>query len=181
MEGFSHRSTQKQSNKQFKSRKASKSSIKKKGKAAAPVTTSKANSTKKIQLKQRIQAKRKEISESHAEFLGPGAIPKNIAIVSLCEDTLSHSVLDALFTASSQEIKIECGMALMEVKDSKQRFAFIPTSNDLLSVLDSVRVADTVIFVLSAEEPVDEEGEKLMTAIKAQGVPNVICVVQVIT
>lgn len=71
------------------------------------------------------------------------------------------------------------GMFILQAERFNQNIAFIPTERNLLSVLDATRVADMVLFVLSAEEPVDEFGESLMTAIKSQGVPNVICLVQV--
>ncbi len=60
----------------------------------------------------------------------------------------------------------------------KQSFSLIPTERDVVSVLDATRVADMVIFLLSAQQDVDEFGKTLMTVIKSQGVPNVICMVQ---
>ena len=56
---------------------------------------------------------------------------------------------------------------------------FIPTERHLLEILDAVKVADLVVFVLSAEEEVDKFGELCMTTIRSQGVPSTLSFVQV--
>jgi pre-rRNA-processing protein TSR1 len=47
-----------------------------------------------------------------------------------------------------------------------------------MQILDAVKVADLVVFVLSAKEEVDGFGEKCMSLIKAQGVPASASVIQ---
>jgi pre-rRNA-processing protein TSR1 len=47
-----------------------------------------------------------------------------------------------------------------------------------MQILDAVKVADLVVFILSAKEEVDGFGEKLMSLIKSQGVPATASVIQ---
>ncbi|KAJ3356020.1 ribosome biogenesis protein tsr1 [Kappamyces sp. JEL0680] len=116
-------------------------------------------------------------------FVGALGVPKQVAVVSLCPDTSAERVIEALFRSEGEGQDVQLvdysgGTAVLHVERFKQKFAFIPTQRDLVSVLDGTRVADMVLFVLSAEESVDDFGETLMTAIKSQGVPNVVCVVE---
>lgn len=60
----------------------------------------------------------------------------------------------------------------------RQRFTFVsPANGDLYAYLDALKVADTAMFVLSAEaenDGMDNAGEMLLTAILAQGLPSPI-------
>jgi pre-rRNA-processing protein TSR1 len=48
-----------------------------------------------------------------------------------------------------------------------------------LDILDSVKAADYVCFLLSATEPVDHFGDLCIRSIQAQGVPTVFGLIQV--
>lgn len=50
---------------------------------------------------------------------------------------------------------------------------------EMLAVLDACKAADFVVFVLSANQEVDEFGESLIRSIEAQGVSNAFTVIQV--
>lgn len=52
----------------------------------------------------------------------------------------------------------------------------MPEKGNLYSILDSTKIADTVVFVVSAvSEPiVDEEAESILLAILAQGLPSTV-------
>ena len=154
----SHRSTLKQSNKSFKSRKATKSTQKKKGK----VSKSKSSSNLKV-----YHHLKKIKSSSPKQII----TPKQVAIVCLSQD-VNYDWLSNL--QSNQEVM----HGFMEAKHEKHLIHFIPTARNIIEVLDACKVADMVLFVLSAVEEVDEFGEKLMSLIKNQGVPNVITLVQ---
>jgi pre-rRNA-processing protein TSR1 len=77
-----------------------------------------------------------------------------------------------------QEFIVQNGLSILSAEKFKQRLAFIPCKRDLLQILDAMKVADMAIFLLSSNEQVDTFGENVMSAIKAQGVTNVICMVQ---
>jgi pre-rRNA-processing protein TSR1 len=88
--------------------------------------------------------------------------------------------MERLFLANNQELEMKNGSAMLVSDTFKQRILFIPcVERDLLYILDCLKIADKVIFVLSAEEEVDEFGELIMSSIKGQGVPDVIVMVQV--
>lgn len=61
----------------------------------------------------------------------------------------------------------------------KQKLQYIiPQDRDFRTALDACKVADFVIFILSAIEEVDEYGETLLRAIESQGISNVSTIVQ---
>ncbi|KAJ9601640.1 hypothetical protein L9F63_000173, partial [Diploptera punctata] len=74
----------------------------------------------------------------------------------------------------SNFLKIKC------VPRFKQRFStVIPPCGDLYSTLDALKVADTVLFLVSAchESGIDNYGESILTASLAQGLPSTIVAV----
>jgi pre-rRNA-processing protein TSR1 len=65
------------------------------------------------------------------------------------------------------------------LKQFKQKMQLIPTNRHLLEILDAAKVADMILFVLSAEEEVDKFGELCMTTLRSQGIPSTLSFVQV--
>jgi len=62
----------------------------------------------------------------------------------------------------------------------KRRVAYIkPDPTNLAAVLEAVRVCNTVLFVWSLIDAIDEHGESLYTSIFAQGLPATAHVVMV--
>lgn len=54
----------------------------------------------------------------------------------------------------------------------KKRVAYIvPNPDNLASVLESVRVSDTALFLWSLQDSIDDTGEKLYSCLFAQGLP----------
>jgi pre-rRNA-processing protein TSR1 len=54
----------------------------------------------------------------------------------------------------------------------KQRLSFYaPPSENLRAILDAAKVADTLLFVMSVEEPVDEHGHFCLKCLQSQGLP----------
>ncbi|CAG0917933.1 unnamed protein product [Notodromas monacha] len=60
----------------------------------------------------------------------------------------------------------------------KVRFTFLKPVDEFMGVLDSVKVANTVVFLhgsgINGAELVDEEGRMIVAAIRAQGLPTVL-------
>ena len=62
----------------------------------------------------------------------------------------------------------------------KQRVAYIlPDQSNLAAVLESVRISDSVLFLWSLQDFIDEDGEKLYSCLYAQGLPSVAHAVMV--
>ncbi|XP_068630320.1 pre-rRNA-processing protein TSR1 homolog [Battus philenor] len=70
------------------------------------------------------------------------------------------------------------GILHISLPNFKQRFSFVsPEIGNEFSLLDALKVADTVLFVSSTlDEPVDEWGEKALALTMAQGIPTPIVV-----
>ncbi|KAI8900619.1 hypothetical protein BC833DRAFT_618364 [Globomyces pollinis-pini] len=181
---YSHRSSQKLNNKPFKSKHASKGSLKalNKGKvnrnSQSKSLPDQLKSNKKNRAKLIQQQKRQLIQTNARLFSGLHATPKSVAIIPLCPDVDSHVTVQQLFNAQEDTCVLNHGVAILTNESHKQRIAFMPLKRNLMDCLDALKVADLVIYLLSAKEEVDAFGEKIMSAIKAQGVPNVICMVQ---
>lgn len=62
----------------------------------------------------------------------------------------------------------------------KQRVAYvIPDPTNLASVLESVRLCDTALFLWSLQDTIDDEGERLYSCLFAQGLPAIAHTVMV--
>ncbi|XP_050676198.1 pre-rRNA-processing protein TSR1 homolog [Leptidea sinapis] len=72
----------------------------------------------------------------------------------------------------------ENGILHISMPNFKQRFCFIsPEVENDFSLLDVLKIADTVLFVCSAlEEPVDEWGERALALSMAQGMPTPVVI-----
>ncbi|KAI9341547.1 hypothetical protein DFJ73DRAFT_843633 [Zopfochytrium polystomum] len=183
-----HRSSLKQNNKAFKSRHASKGSIKAKNKGRvekSPKATSISNSLSSKKADRRNAAKieqakkRSELASNIRLFTGPNAPPKVVAVVPLCPDVDPLQVVVDLHTC----LELSCqsqpvGPVTLSVERFKQKLKIVPVSRRLMDILDAVRVSDFVILLMSAAVEVDAEGTLALTAIKAQGVPLLHGVVQ---
>jgi pre-rRNA-processing protein TSR1 len=73
-----------------------------------------------------------------------------------------------------------CGSIYLTSDRQKQTLQLLLPSRNFIDILDTVKVTDFCVFLLSAEEEVDQFGELCLRAIQSQGVPSVVNVVQVI-
>lgn len=83
-----------------------------------------------------------------------------------------------IFLISSTEIYFhDCTFSIPRFK---QRVSFyVPEFGNLYAVLDSVKVADSLLCVLSPQGGMDEYGEQLLRCLFGQGIPAVTFVTQV--
>ncbi|KAM3415819.1 hypothetical protein BST61_g9326 [Cercospora zeina] len=182
-EHHSHRPTTKQVNKPFKTRHASKSSLKneQKGKVEAWEKGSRKTPQQQVMSKIDRRNRAKQLRQNHAHdredkasvFTGRDAAPRIIAVVPLCDDVSAAKVISEL-TGSVEAEDIDGQSFSIYVPRFKQKVRFLTPTRDLIQCLDSCRVVDFVLFVLSANEEVDESGEELLRSIEAQGVSTVL-------
>lgn len=179
-----HRATTKQSHKPFKSKHASKSEIKERSKGKVERLELSVRRTPHQQmlskLDRRNQAKQKRLThaarkeEESGVFNGRDGAPRIVAIVPLCKDIDARSVardLNASVDAESNETQ---GQWRVEVPRFKQRVQYLTPERELFQTLDACRVADFVLFVLSADDEADQLGEQMLKCIESQGVSTVI-------
>lgn len=63
----------------------------------------------------------------------------------------------------------------IRVEQFKQGFTFIrPDCSSVLGLLDTLKVVDTILFMVSAEGGFDQDVDLLMTCILAQGLPSTV-------
>ncbi|KAG0054160.1 hypothetical protein BGZ83_011856 [Gryganskiella cystojenkinii] len=171
----------KQQNKPFKSKHLTKSSLRDKEKGKVERVSIKAQSTRGIsnrfdrrntaRLLQ--QKKREELFRKTKIFDGKNGTPKVVAVVPLCPDVNADDAVTNLF-ASVEQVPANKGAVLMTSDRFKQKLQFIPLQRNYLDIMDAAKVADFIVFVMSAVEEVDEFGLRILTGIQSQGVPSVV-------
>ena len=184
-----HRSTTKNSHKPFKSRHLSKSAQRDLSKGRVELErgsrrTKAQQVMSKIERRNRAKQLRVQSQRGHKKdvgvFSGRDGAPRIVSIVPLCEGLQIPDVVKALHEAVDCEttaVKDE-GWVRTYIERFKQSLGFVTVKRDLLNVLDACRVADFVLFVLSAQEEVDEIGELILRSVKNQGMSNAYVAVQ---
>ncbi|USW48689.1 Putative ribosome biogenesis protein Bms1/Tsr1 [Septoria linicola] len=182
-EQHSHRPTTKQVNKQFKSRHASKSSLKnaQKGKVEGWEKGGRRTPQQQIMTKMERRNRAKQLRQNHAHdredkasvFAGRDAAPRIIAVVPLCEDINAEKAIGEL-TGSVEAEDVDAHSSSIYIPRFKQKVRFLTPARDVIQCLDACRLADFVLFVLSANEEADELGEELLRTVEAQGVSTVL-------
>ncbi|TDL26092.1 ribosome biogenesis protein tsr1 [Rickenella mellea] len=182
-----HRPTLKQTNKAFKSKHATKSSIKEQAKGRAPRQPVKAtpasasaaqlranrkNAAKQVQLK-----KRQSLVSATRLFSGVDGTPRIVAVVPLTLDANAKAAVSAL--AQSLDVDSddcpEGGLWKLKAERFKTSAQFINLPyGQFYSTLDACKAADYVLFVLSPTTEVDEWGDTLLRTLQAQGLPEVL-------
>ncbi|KAJ2850147.1 ribosome biogenesis protein tsr1, partial [Coemansia brasiliensis] len=183
-EAFHHRSTLKQKHKPFKRRFATKNSLRDKSKGRtqrAPIKGkvqrkhTRADRRNAVRTEQR--KKREQILMSTRIFSGRHRTPKIVAIIPLCSNTSTQSIVKSLF--DSVEEPFEKGSScLLNVSRFKQTLQLVQVSRNLLDILDVAKVADYMVMGMSADVEVDEFGEHCLSAIQNQGHAAVFPVVE---
>lgn len=184
-----HRSTSKVPHKPFKSRHASKGLLKKlskgkvedsdKGGRKTPHQQIMSKIDRRNQARQLRLSKQQDNSKSSSVFSGQHGAPRIVAVVSLCRETDPQK---AVLNLSQDDIELTAvpseGPFRIRAHKFKQNVIFVPVGLDLVPALDTCRVADFIIFLLSPTQEVDEDGEMLLRAIEGQGVSDVLTMVQ---
>ncbi|KAA1471843.1 ribosome biogenesis protein tsr1 [Dentipellis sp. KUC8613] len=189
-EAFHHRATLKQKNKSFKSKHATKSSLKElaKGRIArqSPKTTQAANAATQSKLNRRNHAKQTQQNKKHALvsatriFSGADGAPRIVAVIPLTADVSAQAV--AVSIASSIDVPTEdtpeAGIWKIRADRFKTSLQFMVLPyRDLYGTLDACKVADYVVFALSPETEVDAWGDMALRTLQAQGLPQVTAVI----
>ncbi|KAI8354884.1 hypothetical protein B0O80DRAFT_369145, partial [Mortierella sp. GBAus27b] len=174
----------KQQNKPFKSKHLSKGSLRDKAKGKVervsikqqsvrglPNRIDRRNAAKVLQ-----QKKREELFRKTKIFDGKNGTPKIVAVVALCPDVNSEDAVAKLF-ASVDQVPANKGTVVMTTDRFKQKLQFIPLQRNYIDIMDAAKVADFLLFVMSAVVEVDKFGEMILAGIQSQGVPSVVATV----
>lgn len=112
-------------------------------------------------------------------FNGKDGAPRVVAVIPLCSDVSAAAAVRSLNASLDIDEEVaEAGWTRVNVDRFKQKVQYLAVQRDLLASLDACRVADFVVFILSAQEEVDEEGEIILKSVESQGISNCFTVVQ---
>ncbi|CAG8453404.1 13261_t:CDS:2 [Racocetra fulgida] len=179
---FHHRATLKQTNKPFKSKHATKGSLKDKAKGKVkrkpvkqstprPNFISKADRRNAAKLEQR--KKREELIKANRFFEGRNSTPKIVAVIPLCSDVNSLDVVKNIYASVEQSASsINGSIAFLNAERFKQKVQFLLLERNLVDILDACKVADFMLLVLSAKVEADQFGELCLKAIQSQVAEN---------
>ena len=128
------------------------------------------------QAKQRRLNHHTEREERSSVFAGRDGAPRIVAVIPLCDDVKTENVLQSLNSSVDVDENFDpaSGPWKVEIPRFKQRIQYLTPDRDLLQCLDTCRLADFVLFVLSAQEEVDSLGEQMLRCIESQGVSTVL-------
>ncbi|KAJ6629509.1 ribosome biogenesis protein tsr1 [Mycena sp. CBHHK59/15] len=189
VETHHHRPTLKQQNKAFKSKHATKSSLKEAAKGRVPRQSPKANVGSKIAAQTRLNRrnnakqvqtlKRNALVSATRLFNGVDGAPRIVAVIPLTEDISTRDAVSAL--AESLDVPAdncpEHGLWKMRADRFKTSLQFLSVPHRrLYAALDVCKTADYVVFVLSSTVEVDPWGDTLLRTLQAQGLPEVVTV-----
>jgi len=181
----------KQSNKPFKSKFASKGSIKRKNKGRISKKSSlKQNATagqehlNREQRRNRANQMRKKKKDAilQQKRIGREGVPKIVAILPLGENTDIYQIREKLFRDQSNCENARLPPSYVphtyKLDHFKQRITVFEVMRETRAVLDAAKVADILLFVVNAEDGVDERGKLFLSLLRAQGFCSSIVVVQ---
>ncbi|KAL8670584.1 MAG: hypothetical protein Q9168_004877, partial [Polycauliona sp. 1 TL-2023] len=183
-----HRSTTKILQKPFKSRHATKSYIKEltkgkvdrdRGSRKTPHQQVMSKIDRRNQAKQIRQIKHKENIKSTTVFAGHDGAPRIIAVLPLCDDCDATAAIQKLNQSVMPDSPLPVeGPLRLRVERFGQSVLYVPVKRDLVAAINAGRVADFVLFLLSPDREVGDDGEQLIRAVESQGVSNVLTMVQ---
>jgi pre-rRNA-processing protein TSR1 len=130
------------------------------------------------QAKQRQILKHKEHQKETLIFNGRDGAPRIVAVVPLCADADVSAAIKSLTSSLDIEADILDTNFRVPVDRFKQKLQYIPLKRDLTACMDAARVADFVVFLLSAAIEVDSLGELIIRSIEYQGLSSCFSVVQ---
>jgi pre-rRNA-processing protein TSR1 len=178
--GHSHRASGlKQSNKKFKSKHSSKGSLKdkNKGKVNRRVVHGKKDGTlnkndRKNSSKVGMKFKNQQLKTNTKVFEGKFGAPKIVALVPLCPDVSVLNLAEKLAQSVNQPFEVQGNKITLSAPQLKQRLQLVLLTRDIYDIMDACKVADYVVFLLSAQVEVDAIGETTISCIQSQGAPT---------
>ena len=147
---------------------------------AQPGRRNKAHLSRRDRKHQMVQARTKKKAEVLLKKRALGAADAAPILVAMVD--LQRQVGDATeqllrtVTSCAQDVATSSsprGATHVAFPRFRQRFAFVkPDPDSQLQILDATKVADIVIFLVSANEDIDRDAEETMALILSQGLPS---------
>ena len=136
---------------------------------------------RKNQARQKQQKKQIELARARSIFSGLKGVAKTVVVVPL------HDAVDATAAMASLSASLDMGDQMMleahqitvNIERFKQQIRFVVSQPGILAALDTCRLADFVVLVLSADAALEEDGGHIIKAVEGQGITSVVATVQV--
>ncbi|XP_074645813.1 pre-rRNA-processing protein TSR1 homolog [Tubulanus polymorphus] len=129
---------------------------------------------RKNQLHQERKRKREEVLAKKRNRGSANTPPHLVAIVALCDGIDVDLVVRGLDECDEnlQISQSPTGLHHVSVARFKKRFAYLtPRYGDLYAMLDAAKLADSMLFLLSPTDGIDQYGEFCLSCLFAQGLP----------
>ncbi|KAL0956841.1 hypothetical protein HGRIS_002954 [Hohenbuehelia grisea] len=185
-----HRPTLKQKNKSFKSKHATKGSLKEAAKGRisreSPKPSHNSSVAAQSRLNRRNNAKQAQTNKRSAlisatrVFNGTDGAPRIVAVVPLSADIDVQAAVQCLADSLDQSIDpcATAGVSRMRADRFKTSLQFLTLPyKTMYTTLDACKAADYVLFLLSPTVEVDTWGDTLLRTLQAQGLPDVVTAV----
>lgn len=176
----SHRSTVKKDHKPFKSKHATKGSLKNQTKGKVEKSNGVNTHVKHVSKLERknTAAQLKSIKMAQSKqtrklFDGNQGIPKVVVVIALTDDLDVKDIVKTMFNIEIESPSINN----IKIDKFKSNLKIIVPDSNILNIMDSMKLADFVIFALSANEEVGKRGETILRAGIAQGIANSIGII----
>ncbi|KAL2370563.1 pre-rRNA processing protein Tsr1 [Blastomyces gilchristii SLH14081] len=182
-----HRNTTKSVNKAFKSKHLSKGALKdlskgkieERGSRKTPHQQLMSKLDRRNQTRQKQRLKHQNKSESVSIFSGQNGASRHVAVIPIADTVDTDAAIRSLNESLDiPETDIQGHTCRVRIERFKQNILYLPTKKDLISALDACRLADFVIFILPADDTLDEGAQLMLRAIEGQGISNVLAVTQ---
>ncbi|KAJ1918583.1 ribosome biogenesis protein tsr1 [Mycoemilia scoparia] len=182
---FHHRSTLKQTNKPFKRKHATKNVLRDKAKGKVQrvaikgkVQRKHTKADRRNQAKLEQKKKREQLAMTTRLFTGRYRAPKIVAVIPLCSDVSTADISRNMFESVEQPFEYGKKIQTLDVSRFNQTLRVMEVERNLIDILDAAKVADYIVFGISANTEVDSFGELCLTSIQNQGLPSILTVIQ---
>ena len=143
-------------------------------------SVSTANRLNRINQGQQLKKKKRDnvlLQKRVGSYRGP---PKIVAIIPLSESIDPNELLNSCLKDGTVTNGTTGSNSSVYFAQFKAHVTFISAELDVMSVLDAAKLADIIILVVDAgsEELISDMGAICLSAMKAQGCPDLLCCVQ---
>ena len=128
--------------------------------------------------RQQMLKKQREHAKDTLIFSGRNGVPRIVAVIPLCPDNDAFTAVRQLNGSLDINSEIQEGPNRVPVDRFKQKLQYIPMKRHLSECLDGSRVADFILFLLSAAKEVDEYGELILRSVQGQGLSTMFTAVE---
>lgn len=146
--------------------------------ASGSVSTS--NRLNRINQSQQLRKKKRDnvlLQKRVGSYRGP---PKIVAIIPLSSEINPQNLLEECLREGTTTTSDAGHNSSVYYSQFKAHVTFITAKLDVMSVLDAAKLADIIILAIDAEseEIISDMGAICLSAVKAQGCPDLLCCVQ---